>query len=237
MIWFHNITEICSILRTIWRITQVGAKVNLPSRTSYWTHCIQKTNVFGFSWRVLCCWIECPNLKMLLSGKYSVVSSYSWINTQFVPFKYCSISSRWNFSHHKYPTQQYSEWALDKDCKLGSRIVFCKPSWSWKNFLLKQHFKKMMPELLQSHHSVCGFYTVYAACHLFKLPQEDFTGVHNGKVFSFSPKYVYFFLLFNLKVQVTQCFCYFFYSIWLFETIIQSLYIAFGWNSILSPDK
>ena len=37
---------------------------------------------------------------------------------------------------------------------------------------LKQHFEQMMPEPLKSHPSVCGFYTIYAAFHLFKFRQE-----------------------------------------------------------------
>ena len=37
---------------------------------------------------------------------------------------------------------------------------------------LKQHHEQMMPEPLQSHPSICGFYTIYAAFHLFKFRQE-----------------------------------------------------------------
>ena len=40
---------------------------------------------------------------------------------------------------------------------------------------LKQHYKQMMPALLQSHPSVCGFFTIYAAFHLFKFRQEEIT--------------------------------------------------------------
>ena len=43
--------------------------------------------------------------------------------------------------------------------------------------LLKQHYKQLMPAQLQSHPSVCGFYTIYAALHLFRLCQEEITGV------------------------------------------------------------
>ena len=38
---------------------------------------------------------------------------------------------------------------------------------------LKQQYEQMMPEPLQSHPSVCGFYTIYAAFHLFKFQQEE----------------------------------------------------------------
>ena len=52
-----------------------------------------------------------------------------------------------------------------------------------KYSLLKQHFKQMMPAPLQSHPSVCGFYTIYAAVHHFKFQQEEITGVHDVNVF------------------------------------------------------
>ena len=48
-----------------------------------------------------------------------------------------------------------------------------------------QHYKQMMPTPLQSHPSVGGFYTIYAAFHLFKFPQEEITGVHDVNVLSF----------------------------------------------------
>ena len=50
---------------------------------------------------------------------------------------------------------------------------------------LKQHYNQMMPAPLQSHPSVCGFYTKYAAFHLFKFRQEEITGVHDVNVLSF----------------------------------------------------
>ena len=47
------------------------------------------------------------------------------------------------------------------------------------------HYKQMMPAPLQSHPNVCGFYTIYAAFHLFKFRLEKITEVHNVNVFSF----------------------------------------------------
>ena len=55
---------------------------------------------------------------------------------------------------------------------------------------LKQHYKQMMPEPLQSHPSLCGFYTKYAAFHLFKFRQEQITGVHDVNVLSFINNYM-----------------------------------------------
>ena len=43
----------------------------------------------------------------------------------------------------------------------------------------------MMPAPLQSHSSVCGFYTIHAAFHLFKFRQEEITGVHDVSLLSF----------------------------------------------------
>ena len=45
------------------------------------------------------------------------------------------------------------------------------------SFLNNQQYKQMMPAPLQSHPSVCGFYTIYAAFYLFKFRQEEITGV------------------------------------------------------------
>ena len=50
---------------------------------------------------------------------------------------------------------------------------------------LKQHYRQMMPAPLQSLPSVCGFYTKYAAFHLFKFRQEEITAVHDVNVLSF----------------------------------------------------
>ena len=55
---------------------------------------------------------------------------------------------------------------------------------------LKQHYKQMMPAPLQSHPSVCGFYTIYATFHLFKSRQEETTAVHDVIVLSFISNYM-----------------------------------------------
>ena len=57
------------------------------------------------------------------------------------------------------------------------------------NFL-KQDYKQMMSAPLQSHPSVCVFYIIYAAFHLFKFRQEEITGVHNVDVFSLISNYM-----------------------------------------------
>ena len=55
---------------------------------------------------------------------------------------------------------------------------------------LKQQYKQMMPQPLHSHPSVCGFYAMYAAFHLFKFRQKEITGVHNVNVLSFKSNYM-----------------------------------------------
>ena len=58
------------------------------------------------------------------------------------------------------------------------------------SFLNNQHYNQMMPARLHSHPSVCGFYTIYAAFHLFKFRQEEITGNHDVNVLSFISNYM-----------------------------------------------
>ena len=59
-----------------------------------------------------------------------------------------------------------------------------------KYSFLKQRIVQMMSELLESHSSVCSFYTIYAASHLFKFRQEQTTGDHDNDVLSFISNYM-----------------------------------------------
>ena len=60
-----------------------------------------------------------------------------------------------------------------------------------KNYsFLGQQNEPMMPEPLQSHPSVSGFYTIYAAFHLFNFRQEEITGIHDVNVLSFRSDYM-----------------------------------------------
>ena len=59
-----------------------------------------------------------------------------------------------------------------------------------KYSFLEQNYKQMMPAPLQSHPSVCGFYTKYAIFHLFKFRQEEITGVHDVIVLAFISNYM-----------------------------------------------
>ena len=176
-----------SLFWTCWGTTETGAKVYQSSWKRYWTHCIRWTNVVGCSWQVWCCWKECVktenfalrqimNRMSLLKFRYlgSFPSKYvptldndtfAIINTQpnNMQGEHCIMIA--NFRHELY-------FADSLGCKVYS-------------FLNNQHYRQMTPAPLQSHPSECGFYTIYAAFHLFKFRPEEITGVHDVNVLSF----------------------------------------------------
>ena len=49
----------------------------------------------------------------------------------------------------------------------------------------KRNYSQIVRTRLQDHLSVCGFYTIITAFHLFKFQQEEITGVHDVFVLSF----------------------------------------------------
>ena len=49
----------------------------------------------------------------------------------------------------------------------------------------KQKYSQMARTRLQDHPSLCGFYTIYAAIHLFNFQLEEITGVHDVNVHPF----------------------------------------------------
>ena len=57
------------------------------------------------------------------------------------------------------------------------------------NFLNSRYYKQTVLAPLHSHPSVCGFYTIFAAFHLFKFRQEEITGVRDVDVLSFTSNY------------------------------------------------
>ena len=65
------------------------------------------------------------------------------------------------------------------------KLYFAESLGREKYSFLRQHFEQMISEPLQSHPSVYGFYTIYAAFHLFKFRREEITGVHDVNVLSF----------------------------------------------------
>ena len=72
--------------------------------------------------------------------------------------------------------------------KLLHRLYFAD-SLGRKDYFLRRNYKRRIPERLQLHQSLCGFYTKYAAFLLFKFGQE-ITGVHDLNVLSFISNYM-----------------------------------------------
>ena len=71
------------------------------------------------------------------------------------------------------------------------QILYFAESLGRKKYsFLKQQYKQLLPEPLQSYPSVCGFYTIYAAFHLLKFRQEENTGVHDVNVSWFINTYM-----------------------------------------------
>ena len=70
------------------------------------------------------------------------------------------------------------------------RLFFADSLGRKKYCFVKQQYEKMMPQPLQSHPTVCGFHMIYTAFHLFKLRQEQFSGVHDVNVLSFISIYM-----------------------------------------------
>ena len=89
------------------------------------------------------------------------------------------------------------------------------------SFLNNQNYKQMMPAPLQSHPSVCGFYTIYAAFNFFKFRQEEITGVHDVIVLSFISNYM---LSFYVNVRFISCSCSFLYIVINFFKLLHNLF-------------
>ena len=57
-----------------------------------------------------------------------------------------------------------------KTISKSRQILYFADSLGRKKYsILKQQTEQMIPEPLQSHPSACGFYTIFAAVHLFKF--------------------------------------------------------------------
>ena len=83
---------------------------------------------------------------------------------------------------------QVEHWIMITNSR--QKLFFADSLGRKKYSFLKQQYEEMMPEPLQSHPSVCGFYTIYAAFLLFKFRQEEITGVHDVNVLSFISNYM-----------------------------------------------
>ena len=82
---------------------------------------------------------------------------------------------------------QGEHWIMIANCP---QILYFADSLCRKKYsFLKQHYEQIMPAPLQSHPSVCRFYTIYAAFHLFKFRQEEIR-VHDVNILSFISNYM-----------------------------------------------
>ena len=79
---------------------------------------------------------------------------------------------------------QGGHWIMNAKSRL--KLYFPEFLGCEKYIFLKQRYKQVMPEALQSHLSVCGFHTRFAAFHLSKIRQEETTGVQDLNFFSFT---------------------------------------------------
>ena len=85
----------------------------------------------------------------------------------------------------------------------------CRKKYSF----LKQRYIQTMPAQLQSHSTVCGFFTTYAAFHLFKFRQDENTGVQEFDVLCFIGNYMYYFNVFLMNAQSLLGICSNLYSL------------------------
>ena len=70
------------------------------------------------------------------------------------------------------------------------QILYIANSFGPKKYsFLKRHYEEVLPEPLQFHPSVCGFYTIYAAFHLLKFQQQENTGTRDVDVLSVISSY------------------------------------------------
>ena len=146
----------------------------------------------GCSWQVWCCWKEC--VKMDNFSLQEFINRMPLLKFRYLdsfPSDYVPTLDNDTFATmNTQPSNMQGEhWIMIANfwhelCfadSLGCKVY---------SFLSNQDYKQMMPAPLQSRPSVCGFYTIYAAFHLFKFRQEEITGVHDVNVLSFISNYV-----------------------------------------------
>ena len=92
--------------------------------------------------------------------------------------------------------------------------LYFADSFGHKNYsFLERQYEQMMPAPLQSHPSVCGFYTLYGAFHLLKFRQEELRGLRDVNALSFISIYKKFFNFPYVNVKVIQGLCQYLYKL------------------------
>ena len=148
-------------------------------------------NVVDCSLQVWCCWKEC--VKMEHFALQQVINRIPLLKFRYLgsfPSNHVPTLDNDFFAiiNTQPSNMQGKHWIMAANFRHELNFA---DSLGRKNYsFLKQHCKQMMPAPLQSHPSVCGFYSIYAAFYLFKFRQEEFTGVHDVNVFSFISNYM-----------------------------------------------
>ena len=126
---------------------------------------------------------------MFLSSKQSTVSGYPGIGTlvHFPRTMFHFLTKTPAFVITQSGKIQADHWILIGNTRQQLRFAGSLGRKMY-NFL-KQHYQQIMPEPLLSHPSVCSFYTINAAVHLFKFRQKN-NGVQYLKVRSLTRNYM-----------------------------------------------
>ena len=77
----------------------------------------------------------------------------------------------------------------------------------------EQHYKQMMPTQIQSHPSVCSFYSIYVAFHRINFCQEEFTRLQTFIVLRLINNYIDFFNSISVNMQSMPGICSNWYSL------------------------
>ena len=128
---------------------------------------------------------------MLLCNKLSIVSFCSnFVTSGRSPSDYVPTLDNDTFAiiNTQPSNMQGEHWLMI--AKSRQNLYFADSLGHNTYSFFKQQYEQMIPGRLQSHPSVCGFYTIYAAFHLFKFRQEKITGVHDVNVLSIISNYV-----------------------------------------------
>ena len=189
MCWCLTWLQYKTLLRTVTILNLLENQWdwNQSSWKRYRTHCIGWTNVVGWSWQDLCCWKECEKLD-------NFAPQQIFDRIPLLKFRYLG-----SFPSGYLPTLDNDTFAIINTQPSNIRGEFWIVIANFRHelyfadslgcegysFFNNQHYKQMMPARLESHSSVCGFYTKYAAFHLLKFRQEEIAGVHDINVLSF----------------------------------------------------
>ena len=127
-------------------------------------------------------WITLPLNKLLTLCLCPSIGSWHCLPQEFVP----NLPNDTFAIINTHPSNRSGErWIMI--AKFHHELYFADSlGLSINNYpFLKQKYSQIVSTRLQDHPSVCGFYTIYAAFHLFKFQQKEITGVHDVTLLSF----------------------------------------------------